>query len=108
MESLHDMNDPIVSRFLEGIQPVRPMIQAIYVFGSRAKGTHRPDSDDDVLLVVADEFTFKEQDALYDVVLDILLDTGRLVSLKLFRAEAFRRLRDLNTPFMRHACSLRG
>ena len=96
------MNDPIVSRFLAGIQPVRPMIQAVYVFGSRAKGTHRPDSDYDVLLVVADEFTFKEQDALYDVVLDILLDTGRLVSLKLFRASAFRRLRDLNTPFMRH------
>ena len=96
------MNDPILNRFLERIQPVRHTIQAIYVFGSRAKGTHRPDSDYDVLMVVTDAFTFTEQDALYDAVLDVLLDTGRLVSLKLFRAPAFRRLRELNTPFMRH------
>ena len=96
------MNDPIITRFLERIQPVKRLIQAIYVFGSRAKGTHRPDSDYDVLLVVTEDFTFQNQDALYDVVLDILLDTGRLVSLKIFRTTDFCRLRDLNTPFMRH------
>ena len=96
------MNDPILAQFLEHIQPVRHAIQAIYVFGSRAKGTHRPDSDYDVLLVVTEDFTFQDQDTLYDVVLDILLETGRLVSLKVFRATAFRRLRDLNTPFVRH------
>lgn len=96
------MDDPIIRRFLERSQPLSRAIQAVYVFGSRAKGTHRPDSDYDVLLVVDDAFSLQDRDALYDIVLDILLDTGRLVSLKIFKQQAFRRLRELGTPFMRH------
>ena len=96
------MNDPILAKFLERIQSVRYLIQAIYMFRSRAKGTHRTDSDDDALLVVTGHLTVEQQDALYDAVLDILLETCRLVSLKIFRTTAFHRLRDLNAPFMRH------
>jgi len=77
-------------------------IRSIYVFGSRAKGTARPDSDYDLLLVVSDAFSLKDKDALYDTVLDLLLETGRLVSLKLFRERAFQRLRAMGTPFMTH------
>ena len=96
------MNDPIVQQFLERCKPMGGKIRAVYVFGSRATGLARPDSDYDLLLVVSDEFSLGDKDALYDAVIDILLDTGRLVSLKLFRKGAFRRLCDLGTPFMTH------
>ena len=96
------MDDPILQRFLERLVPIGQMIRAIYIFGSRAKGTHRPDSDYDLLVVVNDAFTLKEKSVLYDIVIDILLDTGRLVSLKIFKEPEFQRLKNLNTPFMRH------
>lgn len=94
------MTDPIIQRFLEKAGPVKRKIQAAYLFGSRARGTERPDSDYDLLLVVRDDFSLSEKDALYDQVMDILLDTGRLISLKIFKQANFQRLRDLNTPFV--------
>ena len=94
------MTDPLVQRFLEKVGKVREKIQAVYLFGSRARGTERPDSDYDLLLVVREDFSLVEKDALYDQVIDILLDTGRLISLKIFKQKEFRRLRDLGTPFL--------
>lgn len=96
------MSDPILDRFLAGCAPLRDKIPAVYLFGSRAKGTARPDSDYDLLLVVSDGFSLGDKAALYDAVMDILLETGRLVSLKLFREGAFQRLCDMGTPFMAH------
>ena len=96
------MNDPILHTFVSRSRQVSPSIQTIYLFGSRAQGRERPDSDYDLLLVVTDDFTLQEKDALYGIVMDLLLDTGRLVSLKIFKVSEFRRLWDLPTPFMRH------
>ncbi|MCP9456378.1 MAG: nucleotidyltransferase domain-containing protein [Nitrospira sp.] len=92
-------SDPIFHAFLERIASVRPMIKRIILFGSRARGTHRPDSDYDVLLVVSrkDEALL---DVLYDAVMDVLLEHGRLVSLKVFPEQEFSRLQSLRTPFM--------
>ena len=67
---------------------------------ARARGTERPDSDYDLLLVVREDFSLAEKDSLYDQVIDILLETGRLISLKIFKQKEFQRLRDLNTPFL--------
>lgn len=95
--------DPVLERFLrEAIAPLRPKLKTAYLFGSRAKDTARPDSDYDVLLVVADSFMLRDKDALYDVVMDILLDTGRLVSLKIVKEAQFDKLCGLRTPFMTH------
>ena len=38
--------DGVVARLVEALDP-----QAIWLFGSRARGTHRPDSDFDLLVV---------------------------------------------------------
>jgi len=38
--------------FLEGIRPVRDEISDLYLFGSRARGDWRPDSDFDLLVIV--------------------------------------------------------
>ena len=92
--------DAVIQRFFEKIGPVKKKIEAAYLFGSRARGTERPDSDYDLLLVVGQDFSLSEKDALYEQVMDILLETGRLVSLKIFKQGEFQRLRDLNTPFL--------
>ena len=96
------ISDPIVDRFLERCREMGEKIQAVYLFGSRAKGTARPDSDYDLLLVVGVGFSLDDKDVLYDGVMEILLDTGRLVSLKIFREPEFHRLCELRTPFMTH------
>ena len=96
------MNDPIIKRFLEETKPIRSRIKKIYFFGSRVKGTARPDSDYDLLLVVSEDFSLVDKDKLYDIVMDVLLETGRLLSLKIFKENAFLRLREMGTPFMNH------
>lgn len=94
-------HDPVVKDFLQGIAGVRPQIRRLVLFGSRAKGTHRFDSDYDIL-VVAEKKEPALLDALYESVMDVLLAHGRLVSLKVFEEREFHRLQDLQTPFMTH------
>jgi len=94
-----DATDPILRDFIQSIEGVRPQIRQLTLFGSRARGDHRLESDYDILVVVAR----KEPallDALYDGVMDVLLAHGRLISLKVFGEAEFTRLKDLRTPFM--------
>ena len=42
--------EAVVARLVEGLHP-----DAIYLFGSRARGGHRPESDFDLLVVMPDE-----------------------------------------------------
>ena len=49
---------PILARLVERLEPV-----AIWLFGSRAEGRARPDSDYDLLVVVADGAPAAELDA---------------------------------------------
>ena len=96
------MKDPVLTRFLEAVKPFRGKIKSIYVFGSRARGTGRPDSDYDVLLVVSRDFSLNDKNKIYDILMDILLDTGRLISLKIFKVRLFQKLCRMRTPFMKH------
>jgi len=93
-------SDPTLNLFLKSIVKVRPEIQRLILFGSRARGDALPDSDYDLLLVVHTK-TDALLDALYDAVIETLLTTGRLVSLKIFTEPEYRRLNKLSTPFMR-------
>ena len=67
---------------------MRPRIHRLILFGSRARGDHKRDSDYDILLVVS-----KKDDALldavYEAVMEVLLAHGRLVSLKVFEEREF-------------------
>lgn len=96
------MKDPILVKFIEQLADLKDKIKRIYLFGSRARGNERPDSDYDLLLVVDNDFSQVDKNLLYDRVLDILLATSRLISLKIFKKEEFKRLCLLETPFMRH------
>ena len=90
--------DAVLTDFLKGIAAVRPMIDRLILFGSRARGDHRPDSDYDLLVIARRDPALL--DALYETVMDVLLTHGRLVSLKVLDPHEFERLRRLGTPFM--------
>lgn len=96
--------DKVIDKFIKGLEELclREKIERIYLFGSRAKGTERPDSDYDLLLVIKDTEDVNKnlRESLYDLVMDVLLDTGRLISLKIFKKEKFEKLCGLETPFI--------
>lgn len=90
--------DPVLADFLGRIVTLRPRIDQLILFGSRARGDHRPDSDYDVLVVVSRRDAAL-LDVLYDAVMDVLLAHGRLISLKVFEPPELDRLQSLRTPF---------
>jgi len=93
------IKDEVISKFLSSISHYKRYINEIYLFGSRCRKDWRPDSDYDILIVIENKDRFII-DKLYDVVMDILLSTGRLVSLKILTISEFNRLKSIPTPFI--------
>lgn len=94
------MRDAVLADFLNATQAVRAQIKRVVLFGSRARGNHRTHSDYD-LLVIVEQKSPALLDALYDAVVEVLLEHGRLVSLKIFEEHEYARLERLGTPFIR-------
>jgi predicted nucleotidyltransferase len=88
--SLHD--DAILARFRAALSEVyRDRIERVVLFGSRARGDARPDSDYDIAVFIKGAGTFSDESArLAEVSTDILLDTGVVISPTPFPAEAYR------------------
>ncbi len=97
-------NDKIVRKFLTMISPFRKEIKEVYLFGSRCRDDWKPDSDYDILIVL-EKKDRKIISELYDAVLEILLNTGRLISLKIFSLSEFNRLKSIPTPFVHNVIS---
>lgn len=93
--------DPVIERFLSMLSPLMDDIKDISLFGSRCRDDWRPDSDYDILIVL-DKKDREIINRLYDAVMDILLESGRLVSLKIFTLSDFNRLKAIPTPFMKN------
>lgn len=74
--------DPLARRALDRFKSILNArygshLRGLYLFGSRARGDHRPDSDADVAVVLDVAVDpLGEQLALVDLGYDILLDTG--------------------------------
>jgi len=100
-EDIPEGQDEVIEMFLDRISPLRGEIEQIYLFGSRSRGDWRPDSDYDLLIVLKRK-DGRIVDGLYDGVMDVLLSTGRLISLKIFTRSEFDRLRSIPTPFMQN------
>ena len=83
--------DHVLTAFLCGISSVGGEVVELFLYGSRARGDHHPDSDYDVF-VVLQERTRDTIDTLYDAVVDVVCESGSLVSLKIVSREQFRRL----------------
>lgn len=86
-----EFTDKVLSRHNEAIIK-------IILFGSRAKGVFRPDSDYDFLIVLrkADRAI---TDDIYDLVTDFMLDYGVDISLKIYREEKYQSMAAASTPF---------
>jgi len=90
--------DPVLRRFRTAINAVYgDRIERVVLYGSRARGDARPDSDYDVALFLQNPTSFwKEMGPLSEIETDILYETGAVISAKPFRAGAYRD----QTPFM--------
>lgn len=90
----------ILSKYLRKLRPIRNRIESIWLFGSRARGDHRPDSDYDLLIVV-DKRDRKILNAVYGAVVDLQLEEVVDISAKVFTREKYVELLKLRTPFMK-------
>ena len=92
-------SDPILSRFRAALaEAYGDRLERVVLFGSRARGDFRSDSDYDIAVFIRDpENWFNEVVRLADLGTDILLETGAVISAKPFRAGAWKE----SPPLMR-------
>jgi predicted nucleotidyltransferase len=85
-------NDPVLMRFRTAVTEIYgERVERIVLYGSRARGDAKPDSDYDVAVFLKDAGTFADESArLAAVSTDILLDTGAVISATPLLAGAYR------------------
>jgi len=71
------------------------------LFGSKARGDDRPDSDIDVLVIVTDD-DWRICDVVYGVATDILLQTDISISPKVISKNLLEQLQKEDTFFLRN------
>ncbi len=84
-------SDPILSRFRAALaETYGDRLEPAVLFGSRARGDARPDSDYDIAVFIREpDSWFDEVIRLADLGTDILMDTGAVISAKPFRVGAY-------------------
>ena len=81
--SLSESERQVLARFRDRLQTQLPEEQIeVILFGSKARGEGREDSDLDVLVIVLGE-DWRLCDKVYDIATDLLLETGVCISLRL-------------------------
>ena len=74
----------IINKIKKGIQDKDPKAE-IYLFGSRARGDNRKDSDWDILVITPRKtVTFDYESDLRDQIYDIELDSGVIISMLVY------------------------
>ena len=91
-------DEHIISRFGAELRTIYgERLERAVLFGSRARGDARPDSDYDVALFLRDMKSFGEESTrLAEIETEILFDTGALITAFPFHAGAY----DARTGFM--------
>lgn len=85
-------HDTILSRFRAALDDsYGKRLERVVLFGSRARGDHRPDSDYDIAVFIENPGPlWDELHRLAGISTGILLDTGVVISAKPFPAGAYR------------------
>jgi len=85
-------NDPALTRFRAAVTEIYgDRIERVVLFGSRARGDAKPDSDYDVAVFLRDmPERGREMARLAEVETDILYDTGAVINATPFPVEAYR------------------
>jgi uncharacterized protein len=101
-------DDPVLSRFRAALnQAYGERIERVVLFGSRARGYARPDSDYDVAIFLKDLGSFgTEAGRIAAIETDILFDTGAVINAIPFRAGAYRERTGLMQELRSHGLDL--
>ncbi len=85
------VSDPILSRFRAALaEAYGNRLERAVLFGSRARGDFRPDSDYDIAVFIHDPDAWLDEVVkLADLSTDILIETGAVISAKPFRAGVY-------------------
>src|SRR5215813_7049111 len=88
----------ILSRFRAAVEEIYgDRLERVVLYGSRARGDHRPDSDYDIAVFIKDSGTLTDElERLASLSTGILLDTGVVISATPFNAGAYH----MRTGFM--------
>ena len=84
--------DPVLVRFRAALDAAYgDRIERVVLFGSRARGDHRPDSDYDVAVFLKNYCSFgQESKRLAEIEVDVLYDTGALIGAMPLAEGAYR------------------
>lgn len=84
--------DPVLTRFRADLGAIYgDQLERVTLFGSRARGDHRPDSDYDIAVFLRDMLErTKEIGRLAEVETDILYDTGAVINALPFPSAAYQ------------------
>jgi len=84
--------DPVLTRFRAALDRVYgERVERVVLFGSRARGDARPDSDYDVAVFLKDlTDRWGEVDRIVDIATDIMDETGVFVHAMPYRAETYQ------------------
>jgi predicted nucleotidyltransferase len=85
-------DDPVLTRFRTAVaEAYGNRLERVVLYGSRARGDHRPDSDYDIAVFIYDPGTlWAEAGRLAELEDEILLDTGTVINAMPFPARAYR------------------
>ncbi|MDR3516018.1 MAG: nucleotidyltransferase domain-containing protein [Azospirillaceae bacterium] len=86
------VTDPILTRFRAALDELYgPRLERVVLFGSRARGDARPDSDYDIAVFVKDlDDRWQEVDRIVPVVTDIIDDTGAVIHAMPYHAGSYQ------------------
>ena len=73
----------------------------VKLFGSKARGQGRKDSDLDVLVIVSSD-DWRLCDRVYEIATDLLLDTGVCISPKIISMNQYNQLLREEAPFVKN------
>jgi len=84
--------DPVLSRFRAALdETYGQRLERVVLFGSRARGDARPDSDYDIAVFLKEPDSFwKESGRLAEIETDILYDASAVINALPFSAGAYR------------------
>jgi uncharacterized protein len=89
----------ILKKIRNGIVKHDPKAE-IYLYGSRARGDNRKDSDWDILVISPNEkITFDYESDLRDPILDIELESGEIISLLVYSKNDWIRKQSVSPLF---------
>lgn len=96
---LSDNENKALQGFIKYLTDLYPeQMVSIDLFGSKARGEARQDSDIDLLIIVQNR-DYIDRNKIYEYVLDADLNYGVNISLKIYNKDEYNKLSQMNIPF---------